>query len=98
MSAYFVALRESIQDEEEMREYAALAPASAEGRTMAIRAVYGRHRTLEGAAFEGAVIIEFPSFADAEAWYESPEYQVAVVHRLRGATYRTFVVEGSKEG
>ena len=95
MSAYFVALRESVEDEEEMRTYAALAGASTAGRTFAIRAAYGRQRTLEGAPFEGAVIVEFPSFAAAEAWYESPEYQAAVVHRFRGATYRTFIVDGT---
>jgi uncharacterized protein (DUF1330 family) len=97
MSAYFIALRESIHDAEEMRQYAELGPASAKGRTLAIRAAYGRHLTLEGAAFEGAVIIEFPSFAEAEAWYESPEYQLALAHRLRGATYRAFIVDGAAE-
>jgi uncharacterized protein (DUF1330 family) len=32
--------------------------------------------------------------AEAKAWYESPLYQQALVHRLKGAEYRVFMVEG----
>jgi len=46
------------------------------------------------AAAAGVVILEFPTFEEAEAWYDSPAYQSAVVHRFRGAKYRTFIVQG----
>ena len=59
-----------------------------------IRAVYGKVRPLEGDALEGVVIIEFPTFEEAEAWYDSPAYQEAVQHRFRGGTYRTFITDG----
>jgi len=43
---------------------------------------------------DGAVILEFPTLADAKASYESPLYQQALKHRLKGADYRVFIVEG----
>jgi uncharacterized protein (DUF1330 family) len=94
MAAYFVAIRESVHDQAELAEYAKLAGKSAEGHALTPRALYGRIRTTEGAPLEGAVILEFPTFAEAEAWYDSEAYQAAAVHRFRGATYRTFILEG----
>ncbi|MDB5820130.1 MAG: hypothetical protein JWQ11_3770, partial [Rhizobacter sp.] len=43
---------------------------------------------------DGAVILAFPSVAEARASYESPLYQEALKHRLKGAEYRVFIVEG----
>ncbi|GAA0727086.1 uncharacterized protein (DUF1330 family) [Sphingomonas japonica] len=43
---------------------------------------------------DGAVIVEFPSIAAAKAAYESPLYQEALKHRLKGAEYRVFIIEG----
>jgi len=40
------------------------------------------------------VIVEFPSTADARAWYDSPAYQEVVQHRFKGARYRAVLVEG----
>ena len=42
----------------------------------------------------GAVIVEFPTFAEAEAWFDSPACQDALQHRLKGGDYQTFIVEG----
>ena len=49
---------------------------------------------LEGPEAEGVVIIEFPSLAEAKAWYDSPAYREAREHRFRGADYRAILVEG----
>jgi uncharacterized protein (DUF1330 family) len=57
-------------------------------------AVYGKTDTLEGAAPDGAVILEFPSAQQARAWYDSPEYQAALPHRLNASEYRAFIIEG----
>jgi uncharacterized protein (DUF1330 family) len=43
---------------------------------------------------EGVVIVEFPSFEQAKAWYESPAYRDAREYRFRGADYRALIVEG----
>ena len=57
----------------------------------------GRTSTVEGAPPSGRVVlIEFPSFAAAEAFETSPEALAAGEIRHRTATSRIFVVEGSK--
>ncbi len=94
MSAFFVALRESVQDPEEMQVYADKASISAKGYQLITRVAYGRLRMTEGSPIEGAVVLEFPTFEEAEAWYDSAAYQEAVVHRFLGAKYRTFIVQG----
>jgi uncharacterized protein (DUF1330 family) len=94
MSAFFVALREFVHDPKEMQIYADKAGLSAQGHRLITRVAYGRLRMTEGAPIEGAVVLEFPTFEEAEAWYDSAAYQEAVVHRFRGATYRTFIVQG----
>jgi uncharacterized protein (DUF1330 family) len=39
-------------------------------------------------------MLSFPSMEEARAWYESPQYQAALPHRLRGARSRLVIVEG----
>jgi uncharacterized protein (DUF1330 family) len=94
VSAFFVALRESVKDPMEMQVYAEKAGLSAKGHHLITRVAYGRLRMTEGAPIEGAVVLEVPTFEEAEAWYDSAAYQEAVVHRFRGAKYRTFIVQG----
>ena len=59
MSAFFVALRESVHDPVEMRLYADKAAMSAQGHRLVTRVAYGRLRMTEGAPIEGAVVLEF---------------------------------------
>jgi uncharacterized protein (DUF1330 family) len=40
------------------------------------------------------MMLEFPSFGEATAWYHSPAYQAASEHRFKGADYRAIIVEG----
>lgn len=94
MPAYIVFMREQTLDRSELETYWEKAPATLEGRPVKVLAAYGRHVTLEGPAVEGVVIAEFPTVEDAQAWYDSPAYQAAAQHRLRGAVYRGIIVEG----
>jgi uncharacterized protein (DUF1330 family) len=94
MSAYIVYVRERITDSEAFKKYEASAPAAAVGHPITPLAFYGAVETLEGARVDGAVILEFPTVADAKASYGSPLYQEALQHRLKGAEYRVFIVEG----
>ena len=57
-------------------------------------AVYGTTEALEGAAPDGTIILQFPTMADARAWYDSPEYQAALPHRMNASKYRGFIVDG----
>jgi uncharacterized protein (DUF1330 family) len=55
----------------------------------------GKSEALEGAAPGGRVIIlEFPSYAEAKAFYDSPEYRAILHHRTDNATSRVTVIEG----
>lgn len=94
MSAYVIFVRDRITDPEEFRQYEQRAGAAAAGHPLTPLAFYGALDTLEGPPVDGAVVLEFPTVADARAWYESPRYQEARIHRLKGAEYRVFIVEG----
>jgi uncharacterized protein (DUF1330 family)/predicted ester cyclase len=50
----------------------------------------------EGAAAQGRVVLlEFPSHATAQAFYDSPEYQAIIGLRTKVATSRVLLVEGA---
>lgn len=94
MSAYVVYVRDRITDLEEFKKYEESASAASVGQTMTPLAFYGAVETLEGMQVDGAVILEFPTFAEAKSAYNSPLYQEALKHRLKGAEYRVFIIEG----
>jgi uncharacterized protein (DUF1330 family) len=94
MSAFMVYVRDRIFDPTEMKIYEDRAPAASSGHPMTPLAYYGAVETLEGPAVDGAVIVQFPSMADALAAYNDPRYQEALQHRLKGAEYRVFITEG----
>jgi uncharacterized protein (DUF1330 family) len=94
MSAYMVYVRDRIIDPVEFKKYEDSAPASSSGHPITPLAFYGAVETLEGPRVDGAVILAFPTLADAQAAYNSPLYQEALKHRLKGAEYRVFIVEG----
>ena len=94
MAAYIVFTRERMRDRDQYERYREKARPAAAGHPLKPLALYGAHEVLEGAAIEGAVILEFPTIAAARAYYHSPAYQDAVLHRFLGADYRVFIVEG----
>jgi uncharacterized protein (DUF1330 family) len=94
MTAYVVYVRDRITDPEEFKKYEESAPAASVGQPITPLAYYGAIETLEGPPVDGAVILEFPTLADARASYHSPVYQEALKHRLKGAEYRVFIIEG----
>jgi uncharacterized protein (DUF1330 family) len=94
MAAYMIFTRESTTDPAELGAYSEKAMASMGGHPIKPHAVYGHHEVLEGPATEGVVVIEFPTVADAKAWYNSPAYREAREHRFKGANYRVIVTEG----
>ncbi len=59
--------------------------------------LYGKYEVLEGAEVQGIVILEFPTVADAKAYYDSPAYREAREHRFKAADYRVLIVEGVQD-
>jgi uncharacterized protein (DUF1330 family) len=98
MVAYVIFTRESTTNQEEMDVYAGLAGPTLQGHPATPRVFYGAFELLEGPPLEGTVVLEFPSMAEARAWYHSPAYQAAAVHRKAGSVYRAFIVEGVPGG
>jgi uncharacterized protein (DUF1330 family) len=94
MPAYVILIRDKMLDQAEFDRYAPAAREARADHKITPLAFYGRHEVLEGADVEGAVILQFPTFAEAQAWYRSPAYQEALQHRLKGAEYRVMIVEG----
>lgn len=94
MSAYVVLIRNSMKDPAEFAIYGQKAAAARGDHPIRPIVAYGACEVLEGDPAEGAVIIEFPDMAAARAWYESPAYQEAKAHRLKGADYRVLLLEG----
>jgi uncharacterized protein (DUF1330 family) len=94
MSAYVIFVRDRITDPEEFKQYEQSAGAASAGHPVTPLVFYGALETLEGPPVDGAVVLAFPTVAEAKAWYESPLYQDALQHRLKGAEYRVFIVEG----
>jgi uncharacterized protein (DUF1330 family) len=94
MAAFAVFIRERTKDPSEMEVYTAKAGPSLAGHAATVHAAYGRQEVLEGPPVEGVVIVSFPTFEEAKAWYESPAYREAREHRFKGADYRAVLVEG----
>ena len=93
MPAYVLSMM-SVHDPDTYRQYT--------DRTPAIVKKYGGRfltrgttvTTLEGTPYDDRlVIIEFPSQADAEAWFADPAYQAAAAFRRAASTMRMLLVQ-----
>lgn len=94
MAAYVVFIRDRINDPAEFAIYGQKAAAARGDHKITPLAFYGNLETLEGDPADGVVIVQFDSMDAAKAWYESPAYQEAKAHRLKGADYRVILVQG----
>lgn len=91
--AYWIA-RVTVTDPDPYRRYAESAGPAFARYGARILARGGRHEALEGEARPRNVVIEFGSFEDAIACYNSPEYQVARQHRIGASEAEVVIVEG----
>lgn len=92
--AYYVAEFE-LTDPEGIRPYSAGTPATLEPFGGRFVARGGRIAALEGPPpGSRSVIIEFPSMAQAQAWYDSDAYRALRPIRQRSGISRTYIIEG----
>ena len=83
MPAYWVA-RSKINDPVEYKKYTDLVPAIIARHGGKVLARGGRYQIMEGPQkFHRFIVIEFPSFENAVACHESPEYLEAAAHRKK---------------
>jgi uncharacterized protein (DUF1330 family) len=94
MPAYIIITKEKTRDAEALSRYVAHHEEFIAGHALTYRARFGRCETVEGATADGAAILEFPTFAEAKAWYASEPYQRASRDRYLGGDFRFVIVEG----
>ncbi len=94
MAAYVIFIRDRVTDSREMDAYAALAREARGDHQITPLAYYGDAEALEGPAVDGVVVLAFEDMRAARAWYDSPAYQAAKAHRLKGAQYRVVLADG----
>jgi uncharacterized protein (DUF1330 family) len=94
MSCYFIA-QITIEDEEEYGKYLAECDDVFTRFNGEYLAVDSSPKVLEGSFGHGRVVlIRFPCEEDLLRWYQSPEYQEILKHRLNGARCDTVIVNG----
>ena len=83
MAAYWIA-RSKVNNPDQYKKYADLMPGILQKFGGKFLARGGKFRILEGPEkFRRFVVIGFPSFEEAVACYESPEYLEAAAHRKK---------------
>ena len=93
MKGYWIA-HVTVTDPDTYKNYADAAPDAFKKYNARILARGGRHKQLEGDGHARNVVIEFNSFEDAVACYNSDEYQSARKHRLNAGIASIVIVEG----
>jgi|TARA_B110000971_G_scaffold184486_1_gene192262 uncharacterized protein (DUF1330 family) len=95
MKGYIVCIYKSISDENALKEYAAKAIIAVEKYKGKFLIRGGKKITTEGEVSPRTVVIEFPSFIEAEIFFYSKEYQNAHAI-LNGVAVRHHqIIEGS---
>ena len=77
MKGYVVCVYKSISNEEKLKEYAVKARAAVEKYKGKFLVRGGKATSNEGEASPRTIVIEFPSYNDANSFYNSKEYQDA---------------------
>ncbi len=95
MPAYWVA-RAKINDPVEYKKYADRVPEIIRNHGGRVLARGGRYQIMEGPHdFQRFVVIEFPTFEQGVACFQSPEYQEAAGFRRKGGgVVENVIVEG----
>ena len=95
MKGYVVCVYKSINDEDKLKNYAVKARTAVEKHKGKFLVRGGRKTTTEGVDSPRTVIIEFPSYDEANLFYNSREYQEA--HRILkgGAVRHHQIIEGT---
>ncbi|MFO1147129.1 MAG: DUF1330 domain-containing protein [Alsobacter sp.] len=94
MAKGYIIARVTVDDPDAYAVYAKGAFAAMKIYGARILARGGRSEALEGPARQRNVILEFESYDQAKAYFNSPEYQAARQHRVNGSSGEFVLVEG----
>ena len=92
MKGYVVCVYKSISSEEKLKEYAVKARTAVEKYRGKFLIRGGRFTTNEGDKSPRTVVIEFPTYNEANLFYNSKEYQAARHFRLGGVGENELVI------
>ena len=92
MSGYWVIQGKSRGDPDAARRYAELWKPIAEKYQARLLVGPDRHRCEEGEDVQRLFIVRFPTYEQAVACYEGPEYQAALPYAMRAYTRSLFIV------
>jgi uncharacterized protein (DUF1330 family) len=90
----YIIARVSVEDADAYANYARGAFEAMGKYGARILARGGKSDALEGVARPRKVILEFDSYDQAKAYFNSPEYQAARQHRVNGSVGEFVLVEG----
>lgn len=95
MSGYFIFDNRQTLDQSAIDAYIAKAPATVAAFGGIYRSIYGKMLVVEGDYRPNLpIIIEFPTFERAKAWYESEMYQELKQLRVNAQVGTGYLVEG----
>ncbi len=94
MSAYVIFFVDEISDEDRLATYRAAAHPTVRESGGRVIVGYDKHEVVEGDPMVGVVMIEFPTYEAAQAWYHSPRYTEAAAIRKSGSKCRAVIVNG----
>jgi len=94
MTAYVI-FEADVTDPDQYERYKAHAESSVTAASGRYIARGGTVESFEGDAPTRVVILEFPTFAGASAWYHSDDYTDAKSFRAGAARVRMFLVDGN---
>jgi uncharacterized protein (DUF1330 family) len=95
VAAYVILTRFRTRSPSEFEVYASKRASFFSGHNVKWLAYFGgRCEVVEGPGAEAVSILEFPTLAEAKAWYASPAYREASQHRFLAGDYGVVIVEG----
>ena len=94
MAKGYIIARVTVEDDESYMRYAQAAAVAMKKYGAHVLARGGRCEPLDGEARPRNVILEFESYDQAKAYFNSPEYLAARAHRLGKSVGEFVLVEG----
>ncbi len=95
MAGYWLVRASASTDAEAAAEYGKLWKPIAEKYQAKILASEGAHKTVEGNDLPRNLLIEFPSYEQALACYNDPDYSEAAEYALRAYDRELTIIEGN---
>lgn len=95
MPAYVIVFMEEVSDPSALQEYRRVGIPTLADREVKFLVRPGELEVLEGDPVQAVTMLEFPTMADAHAWYDSPAYQEALTARRKGVKCHAVLVQGA---